>query len=81
MPSCEIGDHVQMSKRIIAVRHFRLGGRESLETAVKECTFILIVNCFNTEFDVSSVEEDIEKNKVSEVFIMCIHQLYDNRLA
>ena len=34
MPCCEIGDYAQMSKTIIAVRHFGLGGRESLETAV-----------------------------------------------
>ena len=35
MPCCEISDRAQMSKTIIAVRHFALGGRESLETAVK----------------------------------------------
>ena len=35
MPYCEISDCAQMSKTIIAVRHFGLGGRESLETAVK----------------------------------------------
>ena len=34
MPSCEISDCAQISKTIIAVRHFGLGGRESLETAV-----------------------------------------------
>ena len=34
MPCSEISDCAQMSKRIIAVRHFGLGGRESLETAV-----------------------------------------------
>ena len=34
MPCCEISDRAQMSKTIIAVRHFGLGGRESLETAV-----------------------------------------------
>ena len=34
MPCCEINDCAQMSKTIIAVRHFGLGGRESLETAV-----------------------------------------------
>ena len=35
MPNCcEISDHAQMSKTIIAVRHFALGGRESLETAI-----------------------------------------------
>ena len=32
MPCCEISDYAQMSKTIIAVRHFGLGGRESLET-------------------------------------------------
>ena len=34
MPCFEISDRAQMSKTIIAVRHFDLGGRESLETAV-----------------------------------------------
>ena len=54
---------------IIAVRHFGLGGRESLETAVKECTFILIVNCcFNTECDsitlgVKLVDKKVKQNK------------------
>ena len=36
MPCCEISDCAQMSKTVIAVRHFGLGGRKSLETAVKE---------------------------------------------
>ena len=53
MPCCKISDCAQMSKTIIAVRHFGLGGRESLETAVimilaglqcsKRCQFN---NCF-----------------------------------
>ena len=34
MPYCDISDRAQMSKTIIAVKHFALGGRESLETAV-----------------------------------------------
>ena len=34
MPCCEISDCAQVSKTIIAVRNFGLGGRESLETAV-----------------------------------------------
>ena len=34
MPCCEIIDCTQMSQTIIAVKHFGLGGRESLETAV-----------------------------------------------
>ena len=36
MPCCEISDCAQMSKTIIAVRHFifGLGGRKSLETAI-----------------------------------------------
>ena len=34
MPCCEISDCAQMSKTIIAVRDFGLGGRESLETAI-----------------------------------------------
>ena len=39
MPCCEISDCAQMSKTIIAVRHFGLGGRESLETAVNLQTY------------------------------------------
>ena len=35
MPYCDISDRAQMSKTIIAVKHFALGGRESLETAVR----------------------------------------------
>ena len=35
MPCCEISDRAQMSKTIIAVRHFALGGRESLDNNVK----------------------------------------------
>ena len=35
MPYCEITGRAQMSKTITAVRHFGLGGRESLETAVQ----------------------------------------------
>ena len=42
MPCCEINDCAQTSKTIIAVRHFGLGGRESLETAVTVVKF----NCF-----------------------------------
>ena len=34
MPRCKISDCTQMSKTVIAVRHFGLGGRESLETVV-----------------------------------------------
>ena len=34
MPCCEISDRVQMSKTIIANRHFGESGRESLETGV-----------------------------------------------
>ena len=34
MPCCEISDYAQMSKTIIAVRHFELGGCKSLKTAV-----------------------------------------------
>ena len=41
MPSCEISDCAQMSKTIIAARHFGLGGRESLETAVSIVVSIL----------------------------------------
>ena len=47
MPCCKISDCAQMSKTIIAVRHFGLGGRESLETAVTNlCSpVILCCNC------------------------------------
>ena len=47
MPCCEISDRAQMSKTIIAVRHFALGGRESLETAVIQLSkhHLLICNC------------------------------------
>ena len=34
MPCREISDCAQMSKTMIAVKHFELRGRESLETAV-----------------------------------------------
>ena len=44
MPCCEISDCAQMSKTIIAVRHFGLGGRESLETAVKY-QFFFNISC------------------------------------
>ena len=40
MPCCEISDCAQMSKTIIAVRHFGLGGRESLETAAMDHKFL-----------------------------------------
>ena len=35
MSCCEISDRAEMSKAIIVVRYFGLGGRESLETAVR----------------------------------------------
>ena len=34
MTCCEINDCAQISKTVISVRHFGLGGRESLKTAV-----------------------------------------------
>ena len=48
MPCCEISDRAQMSKTIIAVRHFALGGRESLETAVIRFYLpqLFLHNCF-----------------------------------
>ena len=57
MPYCDISDRAQMSKTIIAVKHFALGGRESLETAVKDYVKVkrlcksgqnmfLILDCF-----------------------------------
>ena len=49
MPCCEISDRAQMSKTIIAVRHFALGGRESLETAVKPSSKEAI-ECFDFVF-------------------------------
>ena len=42
MPYCKISDRAQMSKTIIAVRHFGLGGRESLETAVTDLCILYI---------------------------------------
>ena len=42
MPCCEISDRAQMSKTIIAVRHFAFGGRESLETAVTVIFCVLL---------------------------------------
>ena len=36
MPCCEIRHRAKMSKTIITVCHFGLGGRESLETAVRQ---------------------------------------------
>ena len=48
MPRCEISDCAQMSKTIIAVRHFGLGGRESLETAVTSFLISLTYSLLNT---------------------------------
>ena len=45
MPCCKISDCAQMSKTIIAVRHFGLGGRESLETAVNTAFFSYNLQC------------------------------------
>ena len=45
MPCCEIGDRAQMSKTTIAVKHFGLGGRESLEAAV--IPLISAIICIN----------------------------------
>ena len=45
MPCFEISDCTQMSKTIIAVRHFGLGGRESLETAVTAVIFCQRYHC------------------------------------
>ena len=42
MPCCEINECAQMTKTIIAVRHFGLSGRESLETAVTNNDEIVI---------------------------------------
>ena len=47
MPCCEINDCAQMSKTIIAARHFGLGGRESLETAVVHLLTIFSINFFD----------------------------------
>ena len=46
MPCCEISDCGQMSKTIISVRHFGLGGRESLETAVMMFSIISNIETF-----------------------------------
>ena len=45
MPCCKISDCAQMSKTIIAVRQFGLGGRESLETAVNNQYFLSNISC------------------------------------
>ena len=52
MPCCEISDRPQMSKTIIAVRHFGLGGRKSLETAVIDEKFASDID--NTSIDPTS---------------------------
>ena len=43
MACCEISDRAQMSKTIIAVRHFGLRDRESLETAITKSQKYLIL--------------------------------------
>ena len=48
MPCCEISDCAQMSKTIIAVKHFGLGGRESLETAVN--IMCSVVSCDSSQY-------------------------------
>ena len=71
MPCCEISDCAQMSKTIIAVRHFGLGGRESLETAVikkiaelnGEIKFLFAIansNCFTARFDLFDLSQQSE---------------------
>ena len=48
MPRCDISDCAQMSKTIIAVWHFGIGGRESLEIAVKTgCNNVVGATLFN----------------------------------
>ena len=42
IPYCEISDRAQMSKTIIAVRYFGLGGRELLETAVDDVLWTIL---------------------------------------
>ena len=43
MTCCEVSDCAQMSKTIIAGRHFELGGRELLETAVMHFFSICLI--------------------------------------
>ena len=57
MPCFEISDCTQMSKTIIAVRHFGLGGRESLETA-------LITSFYFLEITMIIVLQDIKHDNV-----------------
>ena len=47
MPCCEISDLRSNVKTIIAVRHFGLGGRESLETAVNNVVLPTLFNAVN----------------------------------
>ena len=61
MPCCEISDCAQMSKTIIAVRHFGLGHRESLETAVR-------AKCFDGLFNYSRL---LKKATVCAKFFVC----------
>ena len=59
MPCCEISDRAQMSKTIIAVRHFALGGRESLETAVSVLELHGETGAFSIIFSSTSIIKSI----------------------
>ena len=62
MPCCEISDCAQMSKTIIAVRHFGLGGRESLETAVNLKAIYFSYGVFNLTTYLTRVIKNTGKN-------------------
>ena len=54
-----------MSKTIIAVRHFGLGGRESLETAVMQAVFSISQLQY---FHLSTIVELYKKNQETQKF-------------
>ena len=62
MPCCEISDCAQISKIIIAVRHFGLGGRESLETAVMFCSLFFQINVDHFMEILESFKPDIAQS-------------------
>ena len=72
MPCCKISDCAQMSKTIIAVRHFGLGGRESLETAVTED----YITNFNKNCNKSTKPSLVIKTlSVKKVYTQAVHIL------
>ena len=81
MPCCEIIDCAQMSKTIIAVRHFGLGGRESLETAVNGkkfwgVFFACILLSVNIEYLVSLYSSLHSYNKQFTSWLVHLYDFY-----